>query len=202
MSKISVHYFNERGLGEAIRTLLAYGGEDFDDIRYTDEEWEKFQPSTPFGQLPLLVISGKIYSQSNAIARYLGRKYGLAGQDVDEEFEIDQNVDYFTELRTVSADSFYEEDPEIRSKLLEKLFKDKAPRMLTKLDEIISKNNGHIALGKLTWGDFVIAGVFDYIKYILNLPDIEAKYPSFKKLVDNVNSNPNVQIFSRTGTKI
>lgn len=44
MSKTSVHYFNERGLGEAIRTILAYGGEDFEDIRYTDEEWEKFQP--------------------------------------------------------------------------------------------------------------------------------------------------------------
>lgn len=44
-----------------------------------------------------------MFSQSNAVARYLGRKYGLAGDNIYEELEIDQNVDYFTELRTSIA---------------------------------------------------------------------------------------------------
>ncbi|CAK1555833.1 unnamed protein product [Leptosia nina] len=201
MSKVEVHYFDVRGLGEAIRTLLAYGGEKFEDIRYTDEQWEEFRSSTPFGQLPILVINGKVYSQSNAMARYLGRKYGLAGGSVEEEFEIDQNVDFFTEFRSVSADAYYEEDPEVRSKKIDKLFKDTAPRMLKKLDEIITSNNGYLALGKLTWGDFVFAGIYDYIKYMLQSPDLDVKYPSFKKLVDAVNTIPNVQAFKEKAPK-
>lgn len=37
----------------------------------------------------------------------------------------------------------------MRNQLLDKLFKEVAPRMLAKFDEIIGQNHGHIALGKV-----------------------------------------------------
>ncbi|XP_038222387.1 glutathione S-transferase 2-like [Zerene cesonia] len=201
MPKIVLRYFDVRGLGEAIRTLLAYGGEDFEDIRYTEVDWPNVLSSTPFNQLPTLEIDGKVYAQSNAIARYLGHKYGLAGDSMEESLEIDQNVDYFTDLRSSAIQVHYEEDPEVKKKLQNKCFKETAPAMLKKLNDIISRNNGHIALGKLTWGDFVFAGVFDYLKLMLELPELEKQYPSFQKVIDSVYSVPKVKAFSDLAPK-
>lgn len=55
--------------------------------------------ATPFGQMPVLEIDGKSYAQSFAISRYLGRKYGVSGADVEEDLEIDQNVDFVNDIR-------------------------------------------------------------------------------------------------------
>lgn len=53
----------------------------------------------PLGQLPVLEIDGKRYSQSLAICRYLGEKYGLAGDNDEEAMEIDQIVDFIYDIR-------------------------------------------------------------------------------------------------------
>lgn len=49
--------------------------------------------------MPVLEIDGKQYAQSVAISRYLGRKYRLAGDNEEEAFEIDQNVDFLNDIR-------------------------------------------------------------------------------------------------------
>ena len=41
MVKYTLHYFAARGRGECARLLLAYGGEDFVDKRYTQEEFKE-----------------------------------------------------------------------------------------------------------------------------------------------------------------
>lgn len=47
----------------------------------------------------MLEIDGKQYAQSIAICRYLGRKYGLAGTTPEEDLIIDQNLDFFNDIR-------------------------------------------------------------------------------------------------------
>ena len=37
-------------------------------------------PESPGGTIPLLEIDGVLYNESNAIARYIARKYGKFGQ--------------------------------------------------------------------------------------------------------------------------
>ncbi|VVC88624.1 unnamed protein product [Leptidea sinapis] len=54
---------------------------------------------------------------------------------------------------------------------------------------------------RLTWADFVFAGMFDYLKMMLQMPDLETKYPSFKQVVDNVYSLPKVKEFSDKAPK-
>ena len=49
--------------------------------------------------MPVLEIDGKQYAQSTSLARFLGRKYGLGGKDVEEDFEIDQNVEFVNDIR-------------------------------------------------------------------------------------------------------
>lgn len=47
----------------------------------------------------MMEIDGKKYTQAIAMLRYLGHKYGVAGKDIEEDFEIDQNVDFLNDIR-------------------------------------------------------------------------------------------------------
>lgn len=55
--------------------------------------------ATPFGKLPVLEENGKPLTQSTAIARYLGKKAGLAGKDDWENLQIDIIADTLTDMR-------------------------------------------------------------------------------------------------------
>ncbi|CAB3234383.1 unnamed protein product [Arctia plantaginis] len=200
MSKYVFYYFTVRGLGEGPRILLAFGGQEFEDNRLTQEQWPDFKTKTPFNQLPLLEIDGKQYAQSTAISRFLGRKYGIAGDNEDEAFEIDQNVDFLVDIRNIGAAIYKEEDEAVKVKKYENLAEIVTPK-LEKLNEIIVKNNGHLAAGKLTWGDFVFASTFDALKAVLRMPNLEKEYPAFQQVVDNVYSIPQVKAFADAAPK-
>lgn len=53
----------------------------------------------PFGMLPILEIDGKQVGQSNAVARYLAKQYGLAGKDDWEALQCDALVDTLGDLK-------------------------------------------------------------------------------------------------------
>ncbi|CAH2093197.1 unnamed protein product [Euphydryas editha] len=195
MPEVKFYYFHVKVAGEAIRMLLAYGSQEFEDIRLSDEEWAALKPTMPFGQLPVLEIDGKKYAQSIAISRYLGRKYGLAGKDIEEDFQIDQVMDFFGDLRTRAIALFHEEDEANKAKIQKEYEKNYYPVTLKKLNEIITENNGHLALGKLTWADFVFAGIYDCLRVLLKIPDIDEQFPNFKKLQKSVLSIPKVKAY-------
>ncbi|CAH1639318.1 unnamed protein product [Spodoptera littoralis] len=196
MPKYVVHYFNGKGLGEPIRLLLAYGGEDFEDHRVSPKDWPEYKKNTVFGQMPNLDIDGKKYAQSIAICRYLGNKYGLAGDTPEEALEIDQFVDLLVDFRLKAAIVTYEKDEKLKEQRYEEYSKDVFPEQLDRFNDIIEKNNGHYALGKLTWADFVFAGFFDSIKFIVRIPDLEKKYPAFQRVIDHVYSIPKVKAYA------
>ncbi|XP_068617952.1 glutathione S-transferase 2 [Battus philenor] len=193
MPKIVFTYFNLRALGEAARLLMTYGGEEFEDHRIDMEQWKEIKAKTLFGQVPILEVDGKQYAQSNAICRYLGHKYGLAGATLEEDLIIDQTVDFINDIRSKAAIVHYEPDEAVKAKKHEDFAKNHYPFMLEKLDQIIKENNGHLALGKLTWADFVFAGLYLYLKGMLQMPDLDDKYPSFKKLYDTIFSFPKIK---------
>jgi prostaglandin-H2 D-isomerase / glutathione transferase len=58
------------------------------------------------------------------------------------------------------------------------------PFYLAKLEAIAKENNGHLALGKVTWADLWFTGVLDYFKWI-NERDILDGFPNLQKVVDN-----------------
>ncbi|XP_032519385.2 glutathione S-transferase 2-like [Danaus plexippus] len=195
MENVKVIYFPLKGMAEGIRLILAHNGQEFEDVRIPHEEWPAMKPNTPFGQLPILEINGKQYAQTSAIVRYLGRKYGLGGNNVDEDFEIDQNMEFFNDLRSKGSALFYEKDEKRKAALREDLQKNYYPTALAKLNDIIAQNNGHLALGRLTWADFMFAGIYDSMKYIMQIPDIDEKYPMLVKLQQKVLSLPRVKEF-------
>ncbi|CAH2044172.1 unnamed protein product, partial [Iphiclides podalirius] len=197
MPIIVFKYFRVKALGEGGRMLLAYGGQEFVDHRVSDQEWPTLKPTTPFGQLPVLEVDGKQYAQSMAIYRYLGRRFGLAGDDVEEEYLIDQAVEFYNELRLKASAVYHESDKIIKAKMHDDLMKNYYPFMLKKLDDVMSENNGYLAAGKLTWADFLFAGMYDCLKMVLKLPDLDVRYPSFKNLHRRVLSLPGVDEYCK-----
>ncbi|KAJ8712537.1 hypothetical protein PYW07_005379 [Mythimna separata] len=198
MSKYVFYYFDAKALGESSRLLMAYGGQEFEDRRHTDEEWPAIKPKMLFGTVPLLEIDGKQYAQSKAISRYLGRKYGLVGDTPEDALEIDQIVDFLVDFRLKAEEtsSRLMPDAAVRERNYAAYSKNVFPDYLEKLNAIIVKNNGHLALGKLTWADFMLAGSFDYLRNLLRMPDLSTKYPAFQQVVDNVYSIPQVKSYA------
>ncbi|GBP56318.1 Glutathione S-transferase 2 [Eumeta japonica] len=195
MPKYVYRYFPIKALGEGPRLLLSYGKEEFEDIRVNPDEWVTYKPKTLFGQMPTLEIDGKQYAQSLAISRYLGRKYGISGATPEEDLLIDQIVDFVNDIRAKAAIVHYEQDEALKEKKHKDFSVNLYPALLEKLDSIIADNNGHVALGKLTWGDFVLTGMLDYVKVMMRMPDLEEKYVNIKKVADNVVAIPQVKAY-------
>ena len=93
MVQYKLYYFEMRGLGELARLVFAAAGQTFEDVRIPRDKWPEWKDKSPFGQAPYLeVIDGSntlTLSQSKAIARYLSRKFGLAGKTEEESALID-----------------------------------------------------------------------------------------------------------------
>ena len=99
MAPITLAYWDIRGLAQPIRMLLEYSGANYKDIRYKCgdapgfdlSEWTsvKFKLGLDFPNLPYLIDGSIKVTQSNAILRYLGRKFGLDGKTEEDKVSRD-----------------------------------------------------------------------------------------------------------------
>ena len=93
MVEYKLYYFEGRGLAELSRLIFAIAGQKYEDVRIPKDKWPEMKPKAPFAQAPYLeVIDGSdisTYSQSRSIARYLAKKFGLAGKNDEETAIID-----------------------------------------------------------------------------------------------------------------
>ncbi|KAG8311130.1 hypothetical protein J6590_049684 [Homalodisca vitripennis] len=191
--KYKLTYFNGIGAAEPLRFLLSYMGEDFEDIRVDPADWQNKKSSTPFGKLPYLEVDGKILTQSIAIARYLGKKAGLAGKDDWENVQIDIMADTIVDMRLPISTFLMERDADKKNTLKEAYLKDTASFYLKKLDAIVKENAGYLANKKLSWADFVFTALMDFVSIACGVPDITADYPNLLALRKKILSLPQIK---------
>ncbi|XP_011265525.1 uncharacterized protein LOC105256930 [Camponotus floridanus] len=191
MPSYKLTYFPVKALGEPIRFLFTYGGTEFIDNRFNEEDWPKIKPTTPFGQVPMLEVDGKKVAQSTAISRYLAKQYGLAGKDDWEALEIDSTVDTIHDLRANIAAYQYENNETAKEEKLKRA-KEIVPYYLERLDAQVGKNGGYFVGGALSWADFVFVGVLDYLNYMMKENIIE-KYDNLKQLKQKVEEIPAIK---------
>jgi len=109
MSKPQLGYWDIRGLAAPLRYLLAYAGEDFEDVRYTvgpapeysRESWfkVKFTLGLDFPNLPYYIDDKVKLTETNAIFRYLARKYNLYGDYPVTMAQVDLILEATMDLR-------------------------------------------------------------------------------------------------------
>lgn len=190
--KYKLTYFSARGLGEPIRYMLSYGGQQFQDIRLTIEEFPKVKKSMPFGKVPILEEDGKLAHQSIAICRYLAKKFGIAGSDDWEALQIDSVTDTIVDLRIAIVNyAFYTEESE-KEKEREKLMNETIPVYLTRLDKIAEENKGYFVNGKLTYADIVFGAIVDFLSECMKTNLLEG-YEHLQTVEHKVTTLANIQ---------
>ncbi|KAG5680355.1 hypothetical protein PVAND_009865 [Polypedilum vanderplanki] len=185
MPEYKIYYFNVKALAEPLRFLLSYKNIPFEDIRIEKSDWPAIKPTMPMMQMPVLEVDGKRAHQSLAMARYLAKQVGLVGSNDWEDLEIDTVVDTINDFRLKIAVVSYEADEEVQKKKRVTLDNETIPFYLEKLDSIVAANNGHFALGKLTWADLYFTAILDYLNYMAKT-DLIANHENLKKVVATV----------------
>lgn len=92
------------------RLCLVAAGVEFEDERISfeivdgsfkiDPMWgEKLKAEQPYGQVPVLTVDGQKIAQSGAICRFIGRNYGMDGENAIQSAMIDAAFETITDCR-------------------------------------------------------------------------------------------------------
>ncbi|KAK9857206.1 hypothetical protein WJX84_008036 [Apatococcus fuscideae] len=93
----TIFYFDVKARAEPLKVALSLKNVQYD---YQVVPWESIKnfEEYPFGQAPRYKDDTIDMVQSNAILRHIGRKYGLYGQGLEQQAEIDMIVDGVDDL--------------------------------------------------------------------------------------------------------
>ncbi|XP_046456709.1 glutathione S-transferase 1-like isoform X4 [Daphnia pulex] len=196
MPVYKLHYFNNprRGRAELSRLIFSQAGVQFEDVRFSHSEWPNIKPTTPFSQVPILEVDGQVLAQSNAIARYLARKYGLAGKDEWEQAQTDMYIENIHDLLNAAAVPFMEKDPAKQKELYQKFMTDTIASHVVAVEKQLKKNNTGYLVGKqLTAADLAYYAFFsDFIEVKFGGAFLKDA-PLLKSLIDRVKALPNIK---------
>ena len=185
MASYKLYYFNGKGRAETIRMIFALKGVAYEDIRIPNEKWLEFKPETPFGSLPVLEENGKMLAGSTIIARYLGEKYGLAGNNSWENAEISNSVDFMDDFTKAMVAMQFEKDEAKKAELKEAFQKENLPKYLSRLEKLVGEE-GYICLF-LTWADLYLYCQLDtLVGHGISLDP----YPGLRTLQRNIEAIP------------
>jgi glutathione S-transferase len=181
----TLYYWGIKARGQLAVLLGRYSGQEFEWNRTPD--WPGLKPETPFGQLPLLVDGEVKIAQSNAIARYLGRKYGLQGNsDADfalSELLIEEQVD----LNNIVFKANYSPN---KNESFDKVFAEEYPAQLAFLEKLLTND---FFTSELTTGSLAIFNAFNLA---LDLqPTLLDNYPKLKAFYERVSALPAIKAY-------
>ncbi|KAH9495857.1 Glutathione S-transferase 3 [Bulinus truncatus] len=198
MTKYRFYYFNGRGRGELARLLFAVGGQEFEDLRFSSEDWPKYKPETPYGQAPALSVDGVVYAQSIAINAFLAREFGFYGNDSLEILKIDEIVQLWSDFVNPAVDFlFHTDDEKAKEAGLKKVREELAPKILKFLEGILEKNGtGYFVGNRITLVDLMIFEATNggMLAKFLDL----SSYPLLQKNVKVVGANEKVASYIAT----
>ena len=161
-------YFDAKGAAETIRFLMALGGAEYTDERYSLDLTKK----PPFGEdfrsaqnagemasnldrVPVLIVGGtKAIGQSKAIERYVARRVGLMGADDIEAAMIDAITEHVRDLKDKYKAAKKEEDTE---KGLATFFDKTMPDFMEKLEKVLGEEVGCAVGTKISLADVYLS---------------------------------------------
>jgi len=206
-SIVKLYYFNARGLAEISRILLAIARVDYEDIRfpieaidvhnhiYKRDEFEEARKSglldKSMGKVPLLEIyeKGEKFSipQSKAIERYISKRWGLMGQNLNEEARIDAICECVKDIKEDYQKIRHNSDNSTYFLNLHKDFKN--------LEKALDENTSYAIGNKLSLADvyiyYLVTQFYDNKKVL----DIAGHIPRIRDIVTKVASRPEVRVW-------
>ena len=189
-------YFGVYARGEAIRMLLNHGKIQYEEQTVTFPEWATLKHSGKFefGQLPGFEWDdGTEMSQSSAILRALGMKYGYYPTgDSTAMWLCDSTIDAINDTLPKAADIFFKPTDGEKADALKSFCDSVLPAFLSIMN---TRLNGRVYVtGKLSIADFNFGAFLSSTCYNTNSPH--------QKTFENVSKNyPNVVAFWQNFSK-
>ena len=82
----------------------------FEDVILTGDAWSSLKRETPWGQVPVLEVDGKMLAQSRTIMAYVGRVTGLHPEDPFAAAKVDEFCDTVEECVAVCLAASFGKD--------------------------------------------------------------------------------------------
>ncbi|XP_062612165.1 glutathione S-transferase 1-like [Saccostrea cucullata] len=193
MPTYKLMYFESKGRAEVIRLALTVAGQEFEDKRVTREEWLEVKHTIPQKQLPCLEVDGQFISQSGAILRYIGRAFGLYGENNEENTRIDVILGATEDFLKHVIAVYYEKDETRKAELKKDLEENKLPEFFDLLEEILKEHNGgdgFLVGNKLSIADLMIFDTTDQVAGYVTTPPFP---PKLGALIEKVKNNPRIK---------
>lgn len=196
MPHYKLTYFNGRGRAEVARMMFAIAGAEYEDNRISFDDWPKLKPDTPFGQMPLLEVGGKMICQSNTINRYVARQFGFAGKTPWEEAEADMMVDCVDDVaNSLFAIARSPDDAQTKEKRFSEFMTEEMPALLASFEKILSENHGgggYFVGDSMTWADINFTVIMDWLEVRLGVQTDWSGVPKLNALKARVLQHPKI----------
>eukprot|EP01087_Luapelamoeba_hula_P007681 TRINITY_DN187_c0_g1_i1.p1 TRINITY_DN187_c0_g1~~TRINITY_DN187_c0_g1_i1.p1 ORF type:complete len:218 (+),score=48.27 TRINITY_DN187_c0_g1_i1:40-693(+) len=205
VAKPTLTYFNLSIRAEVPRLILVLNEVDYEFVGVTDWRTSKAERLATglytFSQMPLYQEPGGFsLVQSNAIIRYLAKKYNLSGSSVQEEAKIDVINEGVVDLTyAIYKVVFYTPAGEQREEGKAKFVKDTLPKLLGHFEAVLAKNNdgtGYLVGDKISYADL---SFFDATKFLQQFPGasefLQEKAPLCAGLVRRVGEIPQIKAY-------
>lgn len=170
MAPIIIGYWKTRALAQPIRMLLGYKKVDFVDKFYEvgdapffdKSHWYdvKYKMGFDFPNLPYIIDGDVKLTESNAIMRYLARKYNLGGETEEDHQRIDLMECYLCDLRSLYWDLTYFSKPQHFGVNLKKYETD-IQVQFSAIDAFLGSERKFFTGDKLTYVDFLVYEVLE-----------------------------------------
>ena len=184
--KYTLYYFNVNARGCIARAILSHVKANWENkvIEYNDfvQNYKQKKEFCEYGQLPILEYKGKYYSQSMAIALFLGKKYNLLGENEEQEYEINNLLCSFEDIFPLIHDP--KMDNKVKYEKMRRYFKIYEEKYLKHVKES-NGGNCYFANNKFTLADIYFGAlIFSMLKSLEEI-DMEKEFPELKKLIDS-----------------
>nr|XP_054774140.1 S-crystallin SL11-like [Lytechinus pictus] len=197
MPQYKLVYFNVRARAEISRYLFAQAGVEYEDCRLNSEEFEAMKKDAsklPLGQLPVLVVDGeRVIPQSQAIARYLAKQFGMYGKNVNEETTVDVLTDCVADIFTKMIKVSFEKDEATKKELSKNFMEKDSVAILTFMETTLKKNGegkGFFVGDKMTLADIAVFTLSEMLDN--GFPGLMDKYPLLKDFAGRVRAQPKI----------
>ncbi|KAI6181923.1 CRE-GST-13 protein [Aphelenchoides besseyi] len=175
-------YVSARTFGEVPRLMFHHANVEFEDIRYTRDEFQNVKENFPNKQVPLLEVNGHPISQSGAIVRFLAYRFALGGKDEFERARADEIYGVFFDRMREHRDYhlFRLANPgQDNKELFESSFVPSAQKALPFYEQVVDEANEHggfVLKSGICYADFVIA---EHVTTLFKLgPQFEDDHPN------------------------
>jgi glutathione S-transferase len=207
MTSYKLTYFPLRNLAQVSRVLFALGGQEFEDVHISFEDWPNHKSAQIFHQIPVLEFvdeNGKTVrlAQSNTVERFLANKFDLFGENDLERARIDMICEQVMDLHLVfiniySSLYYKRAGHELKRIQLEKVLTETAPASLKLIEKLyeqnqaVTNNSGFLVGNKLTYGDIKLVNIYDWL---LDRKDaILEQAPRLREHYDKIRSLPKLK---------